>query len=133
MQENEIALQVNCLWSTKHNRPAIAFHANLDCRDGLLGRAALAAKKISATLAQGQNVLVHCAHGVHRTGSMICLWQTLLKDMPGSTEEWHQMLRSSYEDFAVGRRLQARSTRRHNYEAEVGPCGTQSNHFQFDS
>jgi hypothetical protein len=102
----------------------IGYHAMLDEEEGRLFRAGLAAQKMFKALAQGQNVLVNCAHGVHRTGSMIVLWMSLPKHMPSSKEDWHRILRSGYEDFARGRGLQARATHRHDYEQEVGPHGT---------
>ena len=79
MEQKGVGLQVNCLGSRKHNRAGIALHVDMDSPSGLFWRMCDALPKVLIAMSQGKDVLVHCAPGVHRTGSFITLLFALVE------------------------------------------------------
>ena len=73
-------------------------------------------KEITSTVYAGGNVLVHCQHGLHRTGAVITLWLALMLatgDMAKqsvqsllSTQSWRERLQEAFDIWSMGRQLQ---------------------------
>ena len=76
-------------------------------------------KEITSTVYAGGNVLVHCKHGLHRTGAVITLWIALMLatgDMAKqsaqsllSTQSWRERLQEAFDIWSTGRQLQQAS------------------------
>ena len=50
-------------------------HIVLNSHDGrYLDRVEMALPRVASALARGENILVHCAHGIHRSGSFVVLF-----------------------------------------------------------
>ena len=64
---------------------------------------------LTETMYSGGHVLVHCQHGLHRTGSLIVLWLAVglaagegLENM----SHWHQLMEEAWATWSLGRDLQ---------------------------
>ncbi len=76
LHKHDVALVVNCLArpnSWPPSSPWVDEHVNMDQSSGLLQRASRALESTSLAVGSGKKVLVHCAAGVHRSGSFAVL------------------------------------------------------------
>ena len=60
VRDEQIAVVINCL---RHGEPRVLA---LEEPEGLMTRLQAAVKDVARAMVEGQNVLVHCQHGIHR-------------------------------------------------------------------
>ena len=68
-----------------------------------------AVRLLTDTLYSGGHVLVHCQHGLHRTGSLIVLWLAVglaAGDGLENMSNWHQLMEEAWTTWSLGRDLQ---------------------------
>ena len=105
------------------------FHAggeilNMDDVDGLRGRVETCLGLVGEAIGKGDNILVHCKHGIHRSGSFVVLVLALflvLHDVyngNGPHTAWHDALAKAWHFWERRRDLASRSDHIHDYEAE---------------
>ena len=81
-------------------------------------------RKIGESLGRGEAILIHCAHGIHRSGSfmvlILALFITLHDIYEGinSHTEWPHALEKAWEFWSTQRGLRLRSSHHHDYEQE---------------
>ena len=79
---------------------------------------------MTRALYTGKHVLVHCQHGLHRTGSLITFWLVLgvvSQELVHDSDAWREKLSESWQTWSRGRQLrQAKRDDRHgrDYEGE---------------
>jgi len=75
MSNNDIAVQVNCLYDGRFNCPSVnVLHVDLDTRSGLGSRLRTCLASAASALAEGKSILIHhCRRGVHRSGAFVVL------------------------------------------------------------
>ena len=73
LDDERIGLIINCLNTGQGEIIGLSWN------DGrYMDRVEIALPRIAFALARGQNILVHCAHGVHRSGSFVVLFLALI-------------------------------------------------------
>ncbi len=110
IQENDIKLVVNLLskpsWTLPVGCYEVHFNMNdfgdMEFWDAKVGEVV---DEICKSLKRDEGVLVHCAHGVHRTGAVISLVLALILCVDDNTRPWLEILRSAWENFASNRKL----------------------------
>ena len=83
-------------------------------------------KKCVAHMARGESVLVHCKHGIRRTGSFITLLLSMLlmmsfrsvMSLTSTMPTWTETIKIAWEFWAAQHGLQSRATSRHDYYQE---------------
>ena len=79
---------------------------------------------MTRALYTGKHVLVHCQHGLHRTGSLITFWLVLgvvSQELVHDSDAWREKLSESWQTWSRGRQLrQAKrdDRRERDYEGE---------------
>jgi len=120
MQEEGVQLVINCLTHGDGHILAI------EVEEGRIERTQHLLKLCVASLAQGQGVLVHCKHGIHRTGSFITLLVTMLlvmsmrcsMSMTDMMPSWESSFNVAWEFWAARRGLEERVNCRHDFYQE---------------
>ena len=81
-------------------------------------------RKIGESLGRGEAILIHCAHGIHRSGSFVVLILALFitlhdiyEDISPHTE-WPHALEKAWGFWSTQRGLRLRSSHHHDYEQE---------------
>ena len=120
-EDHNVNLVVNCL--THGHGEILAIEEEDDRR---MERTERLLKLSAALLAQGQCVLVHCKHGIHRTGSFITLLLAMLlmmslkasMSLTSTTPTWEFVFEVAWNFWADQRGLQDRVNRKHDYYQE---------------
>ena len=130
--ENNIDLIVNLLGNQVSRRVIwIEWDMNKIDRDDWGEKMHHVLETMTSFLYSGQNVLVHCLHGLHRTGSLIVLWLALgLVGEEGVADKqgWLRKLTEAWETWKRGRQLRQATLddrRGRDYESESWTAVTQ--------
>ena len=92
--------------------------------ESLRERVETCVRKIGESLGQEEAILIHCAHGIHRSGSFAVLilapFITLHDIYEGISPhtEWSDALEKAWEFWSTKRGLRLRSSHHHNCEQE---------------
>ena len=123
--ENNIDLIVNLLGNQVSRRVIwIEWDMNKLHRDDWGEKMHEVLETMTSFLYSGQNVLVHCQHGLHRTGSLIVLWLALGlvgEEGVADNQGWLNKLTEAWETWKRGRQLRQAALddrRGRDYESE---------------
>ena len=117
--------RVVCLlrWEDSDLRWQVPHYTHMDFNEELVDRVLEVLRDITDTIYSGGDVLVHCKHGLHRTGAIITLWIALslaTGDMCTQEEQqsersvlsnkpWVERLEEAFEAWSRGRQLKQAS------------------------
>ena len=119
--DNQIDVIINCLMEGRGELLA------LEREDGRMERTQRALQMCARCLWVGGRVLVHCKHGIHRTGSFITLLLAMLlmmstRSMPSSSTSqrpsWSETFELAWQFWAAQRGLEGRVNNRHDFYQE---------------
>ena len=79
----------------------------MNSNDGrYMDRVEIALPRVAFALARGKNILVHCAHGVHRSGSFVVLFLSLilrLRFLGEASPGWHFLFEHAWAYWSTRR------------------------------
>ena len=120
-EDKRIDLIINCL--TEGRGELLA----LETEDGRMERTQRSLQMCARCLWKGGRVLVHCRHGIHRTGSFTTLLLAMLLMMSSRSmtlsltsprPSWAEMFERAWEFWAAKRGLEGRVNNRHDFYQE---------------
>ena len=113
MSNNDIAVQVNCLYDGRFNCPSVnVLHVDLDTRRGLGSRLQTCLASAASALAEGKSILIHCRRGIHRSGAFVVLLMGLFGMLgDGVFQTFEDAVMDSQANFADRRGLPERKSR----------------------
>ena len=113
MSNNDIAVQVNCLYDGRFNNPSVnVLHVDLDTERGLGSRLQTYLASAANALAEGKSIFIHCRRGIHRSGSFVVLLMGLFGMLgDGVFQTFEDAVMDSQARFAERRGLPDKTSR----------------------